>query len=90
MAKARPAPVETAFDAWLPTEPYIVSIERIGRARYGDLWVGKLAEDIGLPHQTVRRWLAGTGSPTPFDLKCVKLSAMHHVARVIRAVEDTP
>ncbi|SFU35665.1 hypothetical protein SAMN02799631_00324 [Methylobacterium sp. 174MFSha1.1] len=89
MSEARIDQRET-FDAWLPTEPYIVSIERIGRARYGDLWVGKLAYDIGLPHQTVRRWLAGTGCPTAYDLKTVKLSAMHHIARVIRAVEETP
>ncbi|MFH6786605.1 hypothetical protein [Methylobacterium sp. MA0201] len=68
----------------------IVAIERIGRAIYGDLWIGKIAADIGIGHQTIRRWLAGRGSPGSFELNLVLLVAKHHAARVMRAIEAAP
>ncbi|SFE92049.1 hypothetical protein SAMN04487844_107200 [Methylobacterium sp. yr596] len=68
----------------------IVAIERIGLAIYGDLWIGKIASDIGIGHQKIRRWLAGKSNPGAHDLKLVLLVARYHAARVMRAIEAAP
>ncbi|KMO36210.1 hypothetical protein VP06_10535 [Methylobacterium aquaticum] len=88
MSEASPVRHEPAPAAEAPAERPIDVIARIGRAMYGPLWIGKLAADNGLSHQSVRRWLAGQGSPTAFDFRLVKLIAREHAARVMRAVGD--
>ncbi|OAS23908.1 hypothetical protein A5481_15775 [Methylobacterium platani] len=63
-------------------------IARIGRAQFGDRWIGKLGEDIGVDHRQMRRWLAGRGEPPPKVMSCVRLQARGHAARILRALEE--
>lgn len=74
-----------AVDPDLEEHPGL-AIARIGRACYGLRWHGKMAEDIGENHRTVRRWEIGECRPSEKKLARVAFVARAHIARIERAL----
>ena len=62
------------------------AVARIGRACYGERWHGKMAEDIGENHRTVRRWEIGECRPSPQKIARIETVARAHIARIERAL----
>ena len=55
---------------------------------YGEHWMAGIAADTGECVRQVRRWCAGTGTPTPLDVRAVREAARRHIARIQRALGE--
>lgn len=91
LAPAPDAPPPAAGGNGAPPldERAIDVVARIGKAMYGDHWIGKTAADLSEDHQTVRRWLKGQGAPTPANIRWLRDQvARRHIARIQRAIEE--
>lgn len=58
----------------------------IGEALFGDRWQRQLAEALGVNERTVRRWYAGTATPSPGVYRELLAIAEKRKARLVRAV----
>jgi len=72
----------------LEEEPSYEALGRIGRAVYGRLWEGKVAEALGEGPRTLRRWRNGEGAPTARTMAWAREWALRTAADVLAAAGE--
>jgi hypothetical protein len=63
-------------------------IGELGRSLFGERWEAHMADVLGVPEETVRRWATGESEPTPQLWRNLGMMCLERARELERAAEQ--